>query len=319
LDSPADCVGIRWGLRAGQGSGAVDFLQISSALVLDISDFHCFREQLVRFAIEDTPVLKMRFKLSGCSLLCFDDGEEPLLGEHCSTSVYSPRELQYERLTCEVAERSVTLHCDPEFFLHELRLAPEMTPEPIRAFLTGRPIPREFRRVRMTSHMRRTLTELMQPTCLPQFTRTYREIKARDLALSALSELQGGERRFAENPVKTAPRSPKLTTAQIQHATEWLHQNLSEDHDLRELAAAMEATPERLLRAFKQTTGLTLQQYRLRVRVERARQLLTAGQLPIKAVGQDSGFYDQAHLTRAFRAAYGTTPAQFRKEQARRG
>ena len=43
----------------------------------------------------------MRFKLSGCSLLCFDNGEEPMLGEHCSASVYSPRELRYERLTCE--------------------------------------------------------------------------------------------------------------------------------------------------------------------------------------------------------------------------
>ena len=67
--------------------------------MLDISDFHCHREQRVSFAIEDTPVLKMRFKLSGCSLLCFDNGEEPMLGEHCSASVYSPRELRYERLT----------------------------------------------------------------------------------------------------------------------------------------------------------------------------------------------------------------------------
>jgi len=81
------------------------------------------------------------------------------------------------------------------------------------------------------------------------------------------------------------------------------------------LAAAVKATPERLLSAFKQTTGLTLQQYRLRARVERARQLLVDGRLPIKAVGQDSGFYDQAHLTRAFRAAYGTTPSRYRKEQ----
>ena len=68
-----------------------------------------------------------------------------------------------------------------------------MTPEPIRAFLTGQPTPREFRRISLTAQMRRTLTDLMQPTCLPQFTRAYREIKARELALSALSELQGDE------------------------------------------------------------------------------------------------------------------------------
>lgn len=192
-----------------------------------------------------------------------------------------------------------------------------MTPEPIRAFLTGQPTPREFRRISLTAQMRRTLTDLMQPTCLPQFTRAYREIKARELALSALSELQGDESVLRVARGKSARGSAALTAEQLLRATQWLHENLCEEHDLRDLAAAVEATPERLLRAFKQTTGLTLQQYRLRARVERARLLLAAGQLPIKAVGQDSGFYDQAHLTRAFRAAYGTTPSHYREEQAR--
>ncbi len=59
LDSLTGCSGIRWGFREGHGSGAVDFLQISRALVLDISDFHCHREQRVSFAIEDAPVLEI--------------------------------------------------------------------------------------------------------------------------------------------------------------------------------------------------------------------------------------------------------------------
>ncbi|MBS0420058.1 MAG: helix-turn-helix transcriptional regulator [Proteobacteria bacterium] len=259
--------------------------------------------------------LELRFKLSGCSLLCFDDGVEPMLGEHCSASVYSPRELHYERLTCELAERSVTLHCDPEFFLRELGLTPDETPEPIRAFLTGQPIPREFKRIRLTAHMRRTLVELMQPTCLPQFTRAYRELKARDLALSALIELQGTETRVCDERSTAACPTAGLTAGLLLRATQWLHQNLSEDRDLQDLAAAVKVAPGRLLRAFKHTTGLTPQQYRLRARVERARQLLVDGQLPLKAIGQDSGFYDQAHLTRAFRAAYGTTPSRYRKER----
>jgi AraC-like DNA-binding protein len=309
--------GIRWAFRDGHGSGGVEFLQVSRALVLDISDFRCQSEQLVSFAIEDAPVLKMRFKLSGCSLLCFDTKEEPMLGEHCSASVYSPRELQYERLTSGVAERSVTLHCDREFFLEELGLSPDVTPEPIRAFLTRQQVAREFRRMRMTAQMRRTLVELMQPPCVPQFFRAYREIKARELALSALSELLCEEGPTPAGNVKPSDRPVGLTTAQLLRATAWLHQNLSEEHDLRDLAAAVETTPARLFHAFRQATGSTLQQYRLRARVEHARELLANGRLPIKAVGQDCGFYDQAHLTRAFRSVYGTTPSQFRKQHRR--
>ena len=51
---------------------------------------------------------------------------------------------------------------------------------------------------------------------------------------------------------------------------------------------------------------------------EEGKELLVEGQLPIKAVSQEAGFYDQAHLTRAFRAAFGTTPLQYRHDFARR-
>jgi hypothetical protein len=97
--------------------------------------------------------------------------------------------------------------------------------------------------------MRRTLADLMQPTCLPQFTRAYREIQARDLALLASSELQGDENPLRGVLGKSARRSAGLTAAQLLRATKWLHENLSEDHDLRDLAAVVEATPERPLLA----------------------------------------------------------------------
>ena len=120
----------------------------------------------------------------------------------------------------------------------------DVTPEPIRAFLTGQPTPREFRRISLTAQMRRTLTDLMQPTCLPQFTRAYREIKARELALSALSELQGERRVYCAPPAESQPAGPPaLTAEQLLRATKWLHENLCEEHDLRDLAASRGGHP----------------------------------------------------------------------------
>jgi AraC family transcriptional regulator len=51
-------------------------------------------------------------------------------------------------------------------------------------------------------------------------------------------------------------------------------------------------------------------------RVERARQLLSRGTLPLKAIAAATGFADQAHMTRTLRDRLGITPGQLRARQA---
>jgi AraC-like DNA-binding protein len=312
------CQGVGWRFRGEEGVGQVDFLQVSRNLLLDISDFRCFEDKRLALSNNSAPLLKMRFKLSGCSLLHFKDGDVSMLGEHCSVSAYSPKELQHERLTRNVAERSVTLHCDESFFQQDLGLDPDHTPEPVRSFLLGRSGARCFDRARLSARMRQTTIELMKPGCAPPLTRAFREVKARDLALSMLVLLSEQEGRSSRSASSVGKPAATLAAHDLRRATDWLHENLTDDADVAALARVIGTDPIRLARAFKHSTGFSVGQYRLRARVERAKQLLVEGQLPIKAVSQEAGFYDQAHLTRAFRAAFGTTPLQYRNDFARR-
>lgn len=314
----AGCQGVGWRFRGEDGVGQVDFLQLSRNLLLDISDFRCSEDKRMALSNNSSPLLKMRFKLSGCSSLHFKDGDVSMLGEHCSISVYSPRELQHERLTRNVAERSVTLHCDESFFLQDLGLVAEHTPEPVRSFLMGHSGARSFDRARLSARMKQTTIELMRPSCTPPLTRAYRELKARDLALSMLMLLSEQEGRNSRSATSEAKRATALAAHDLRRATDWLHENLTDEADVTALARVIGTDPIRLARAFKHSTGFSVAQYRLRARVEKAKQLLIAGALPIKAVSQEAGFYDQAHLTRAFRAAFGTTPLQYRHEFSRR-
>ena len=67
-------------------------------------------------------------------------------------------------------------------------------------------------------------------------------------------------------------------------------------------------SPAHFARAFKETMGRAPHQYLLAQRLERARQLLETTEASLADIAQRAGFADQAHFTRLFKRAFGTTP-----------
>jgi AraC-like DNA-binding protein len=83
------------------------------------------------------------------------------------------------------------------------------------------------------------------------------------------------------------------------------------------LAASLGVSPYRLSRVFTRSLGVSLTQYRNRVRVGRALDRLEAGERNLAVLAADLGFADQAHLTRTVRAHVGTTPRVLLQESSR--
>jgi AraC-like DNA-binding protein len=90
-----------------------------------------------------------------------------------------------------------------------------------------------------------------------------------------------------------------------------LHDAPGEETTLDELAALAGMSRFQLTRLFQRRFGLAPSIYLRLLRLERAKQLLAAGEAPA-AVAASLGFADQAHLTRRFKAAYGLTPGRYR-------
>ncbi|MDQ1077892.1 helix-turn-helix domain-containing protein [Pseudoroseomonas cervicalis] len=80
---------------------------------------------------------------------------------------------------------------------------------------------------------------------------------------------------------------------------------------LEALAAMAGLSPFHFQRVFQASQGVSPQGWVLRRRLERARRLL-GGDTPVARIAASCGFSSQSHLTRAFRAASGTTPAAYR-------
>lgn len=67
----------------------------------------------------------------------------------------------------------------------------------------------------------------------------------------------------------------------------------------------------RLIRQFKRWYGLPPHQYATTLRINFAKPLIAAG-IDVADVALASGFYDQSHFTRCFRAYTGVTPGRYR-------
>ena len=92
---------------------------------------------------------------------------------------------------------------------------------------------------------------------------------------------------------------------------------LDEPSELRlaDLARICRMPVHQFSQAVRKSFGSSPYKWRLDVRLERARKLLEATELPIAHVAQTCGFYDQPHLTHCFKRQLGITPASYRRSR----
>jgi AraC-like DNA-binding protein len=82
---------------------------------------------------------------------------------------------------------------------------------------------------------------------------------------------------------------------------------------LVEIARTVGCSPFHLSRVFHETTGLTIPQYRNRLRTYEALRRLNDGEHDLAAIAAASGFADHSHMTRSIVAQYGDTPSRLRE------
>lgn len=99
----------------------------------------------------------------------------------------------------------------------------------------------------------------------------------------------------------------------VLRAVELMRHRLAESLPIEELAGAAGLSPFHFARQFKAATGYPPHEYLIRLRIDRARELLEKNgrTLTMAAIAHDCGFADQSHLARHFKRVLGVTPGVF--------
>jgi AraC family transcriptional regulator len=104
-----------------------------------------------------------------------------------------------------------------------------------------------------------------------------------------------------------------LPPRRLESAIDYIHAHLDGDLSMVQIAASVNSSPNHFASLFKKAMGISLHQYVIKQRVERAKLLLETTDLSIASIASQVGFSSQSHLTWHCKNFTGMTPRQLSK------
>jgi len=105
-----------------------------------------------------------------------------------------------------------------------------------------------------------------------------------------------------------------LGPTRLRRVTELVHAEIEDELSLHKMAEAAGLSAAHFSQMFRKSTGESPHQFVLRIRVERAKEMLRAPKARVLDVAIACGFKTQQHFARVFRRACGATPTEYRQE-----
>jgi AraC-like DNA-binding protein len=171
--------------------------------------------------------------------------------------------------------------------------------------LRGRPYPLPFVGEPVSTNA--TLSRAVEGA----FRRSLDSLAVDSLIVTLAEGLMAGERGAVRPAV-----SRRVDIAAVDRARQFLDAERTRVVRSTELESITGLTRYDLSRQFRIMLGTSPYRYLLMRRLEFARDRIHRGR-PLVEVAGDAGFADQAHFTRAFRSAFGLTPARYRALRTR--
>lgn len=146
--------------------------------------------------------------------------------------------------------------------------------------------------------------------------RIYRELRMKDVA--SVMSIEGLILEIIGESTRNKLRSISSSQPRwLREARDLIHEHFAEGVSLISISESVGIHPTYLARMFRRHYGCTVGDYLRRLRLDYATQQLVHSHRSLAEIATNAGFYDQSHLTRAFKLRTGTTPAEFRNSLKR--
>ncbi|KAB7670774.1 helix-turn-helix domain-containing protein [Bacillus sp. B1-b2] len=118
---------------------------------------------------------------------------------------------------------------------------------------------------------------------------------------------------IARNLLETKQDSNQQTGIYLKKVMEYLHENYDYEIKMDHLSAITHLHPNYLHRIFKESTGCTIIDYLTKIRIEKAKMLITQTDIPITKISSFVGMNSSQYFSKVFKKYTGTTPTALRR------
>ena len=144
-----------------------------------------------------------------------------------------------------------------------------------------------------------------------------RELFIQGNVMEFLARVLNGSSEDESVGEKTVIRSiPKYDREVVDRFIRYLEENPDDNSNIRELAQQFAMSAGKLQNLFHYYTGITVKDYRDRVRIEKAIHLLRETDLPLFAIAKEVGFRNSSSFSVFFKNNTGKTPGEIRTAAA---
>jgi AraC family transcriptional regulator len=150
------------------------------------------------------------------------------------------------------------------------------------------------------------LGEMMRPTAAGR-------VLVDALALGLTARLAQAYATFQGQGPKLIGTSHGLDDRRLNRVLDFMSAHLEDDIGLEDLAAIASLSPFHFSRMFRARTGVSPHRYLSSLRIERSKTMLTLGDASLADIAMAICFSTQGNFSRAFKAATGMTPGEFRR------
>jgi transcriptional regulator GlxA family with amidase domain len=169
-------------------------------------------------------------------------------------------------------------------------------------------------------HYRSVLTETDRLSCagatatsLLQAIRIVDRFAGAPIASQSAKSMLIDVSRTGHIPYLPLLAQPRHSDSMVERAQDWLQKHMRRDVTVSELARAMSVSDRTLARRFVAAVGQTPLGYLQAVRLDAARALLEAGDMPVASVAAQVGYADASSFARLFGHGYGLSPSAYRR------
>jgi len=103
----------------------------------------------------------------------------------------------------------------------------------------------------------------------------------------------------------------------LEKAIQFINEHYADDISLKEISNYLFISPYYLSHIFKKMTKKTITEYITSIRLEKAKELLTATDLPISQISTMTGYKDINYFSKVFKKQLGITPSEYRSSYSK--